>query len=90
MPLISRLASRTTLDRITIRVGENRRRIGGLPAGWVLWEGENWEVVRMPQRFSFLFIPPLTFFQWEAERDSFGKMLVTFKKGRRPSRTFLL
>ena len=51
MPLVSKLASRTALDHITIHVGENERRIGGLPAGWVLWEGKNWEVVRLPKDF---------------------------------------
>lgn len=55
MPLISKLASRTTIDRITIRVGEANRRLGGgLPAGWVLWEQENWELVRIPERVFIL------------------------------------
>ena len=54
MPLISKLASRTTIDRITIRVGENRRLGGGMPAGWVLWEQDNFEVVRVPRTFFFL------------------------------------
>lgn len=54
MPLISKLASRTTIDRITIRVGENRRLGGGMPAGWVLWEQDHFEVVRVPRTFFFL------------------------------------
>ena len=44
-PLISKLASRASIDRVKIHAGENRRLGGGHPADWVLWEQENQELV---------------------------------------------
>jgi len=89
MPLISKLASRATIDRITIHVGEANRRLGGgLPASWVLWEYGNWELVRIPEGTFFLMSLLTRYFQWEAERDSFGEMVVFVKKGWGPSRRF--
>ena len=43
-PLLSKLTSRISVDRVQIHVGENRR-LGGLPANWVLWEQGNRELV---------------------------------------------
>jgi len=43
-PLLSKLASRVSIDRVQIHVEENRR-LGGLPANWVLWERDNRELV---------------------------------------------
>ena len=62
-----------------------------MPAGWVLWEQENWELVRIPE--DTFFSHPVTdvlYFQWEAERDSLGEMVVSVRKGRGPSRRFSL
>ena len=55
MPLISKLASRIAIDRITIRVGENKHFSGGIPAT-ALWEEENWELVRIPEEFFFFLL----------------------------------
>lgn len=49
LPLISKLASRATINRIAVRIGEDRRQGGGMPAGWVLWEQANREVVRITE-----------------------------------------
>jgi len=45
-PLISKLTSRPSINRVQIHVGENRRLGGGYPADWVLWEQDNRELVR--------------------------------------------
>ena len=47
-PLLSKLSSRPAIDRVEIHVGEDRRLGGGLPAGWVLWERDNQELVGLP------------------------------------------
>ena len=49
-PLISKLTSRTSIDRVQIRVGEDRRLSGGYPADWVLWEQDHRELVRLPPK----------------------------------------
>jgi len=47
-PLISKLTSRASINRVQIHVGENRRLSGGYPADWVIWEQDNQEQVRLP------------------------------------------
>jgi len=47
-PLLSKLSSRASIDRVRIHVGENRRLRGGYPADWVLWEEDNRELVGPP------------------------------------------
>ena len=55
-PLISKLTSRASIDRVQIRVGEDRRMGGGYPADWVLWEQDNRELVRLsPSLIQHLF-----------------------------------
>ena len=51
-PLLSKLTSRASIDRVRIHVGEIRRMGGGYPADWVLWELDNRELVLLP--------PPIT------------------------------
>ena len=46
-PLISKLASRASINRIQVQVGEHRRLGGGHPASWVLWEQDNCELVSL-------------------------------------------
>jgi len=58
-----------------------------MPAGWVLWEQGNWELVRIAEDNFFCSTADLSYFQWEAERDSFGEIVVSVKKGGR-SRKF--
>jgi len=44
-PLLSKLVSRTSINRVQIHVGEDRRLGGGYPPDLVLWEQGNRELV---------------------------------------------
>lgn len=41
-----------------------------MPAGWVLWEQENWELVRIPEDTFFFLIPLLTCFTFSGRRNA--------------------
>jgi len=64
---LSRLLPPAAIERITIRVGEDRRFGGGVPAGRVLWEQDNLVVCISDAIFSPT--PPLTYFVFSERRN---------------------